>query len=145
MIRSTCMILLLVGLVMALAGCAGGPSYSQSAAKTPPLAGGQGRIYFYREGSMFGAAIQPHIMLNDVTVGSSKPGGFFYVDCPPGDYTVTCVTEGVQSLKISLAAGETRYVRTLISMGLGIGHITPQLEDSTDAMKILKDCHYTGQ
>jgi hypothetical protein len=145
MIRSICTMLLLVGYAMALAGCTGGPSYSEVAAKTPLLASGQGRIYFYRDGSFFGGGIRPHVALNDQEIGSSIPGGFFYVDRSPGIYTVTCYTEGVQSLKISLAAGERRYVRTVISMGLGIGHITPQLEDPTDAMQTLKDCHYTGQ
>ena len=47
---------------------------------------GLGRIYFYREKRFVGSAMDPHILLNGVTVGNSMNGGYFYVDRAPGDY-----------------------------------------------------------
>jgi hypothetical protein len=47
-----------------MAGCASGPKYSELAAKTPAMKAGEGRIYFYRDASMFGAAVQPDLRLN---------------------------------------------------------------------------------
>src|ERR1700686_5101650 len=78
---------------MLLAACASGPKYSDVKSSIPPLSSDQGRVYFYRSNSMMGSAIQPSIMLNGEKVGDSKPGGFFYVDRPPGNYEVVCGTE----------------------------------------------------
>ncbi len=48
------------------------------ASSIPSLQIGRGRVYFLRSASMFGAAIQPDIRLNNEVVGESKPGGFFF-------------------------------------------------------------------
>ena len=50
----------------------------------PDLAPGLGRIFFYRSNSAGGAIAQPKIFLNEEVVGVSRPGGFFFVDRPPG-------------------------------------------------------------
>ncbi len=113
-----------------LAGCASGPKYADMKSSIPPLAGDKGRIYFYRSSSMAGGAIQPKIVLNGAKVGSSKPGGFFYVDRAPGNYEVTCSTEVERKATFVLAAGQERFVKTSISMGLLAGHVTPELVDN---------------
>ena len=66
---------------LALTGCAAtGTKYSDMAASIPAAKSSEGRIYFFRSSSFVGAAIQPDIKLNGQVVGTSKPGGFFYVD-----------------------------------------------------------------
>jgi hypothetical protein len=42
---------------------------------------------------VLGAAVQRAVKLNGEVVGKAVPQGFFYVDRPPGDYTVTTATE----------------------------------------------------
>ena len=83
----------------------------------PGLKAGQGRIYFLRSSSMFGAAVQPEIRLNGQVVGQSKPGGFFYVDRAAGTYSATTATETENAASFKLDSGEIKYLRTSPSMG----------------------------
>ncbi len=92
---------------------------------------------------MGGAAIQPNIMLNGEKVGDSKPGGFFYVDRAPGNYEVVCGTEVDRKATFVLASGQERYIKTTISMGLMVGHVTPELVDSAEGMGAIQSLHYT--
>ncbi|MGF6773582.1 hypothetical protein P3T18_006096 [Paraburkholderia sp. GAS199] len=126
-------------------GCASGPQYKDVAASIPTLKEAQGRIYFYRANSMFGAALQPHVYVNDQPVGKSQPGGFFYVDEPAGDYVVSTRTETKKTVSFHLDAGETKYVKTSVGFGLLVGRIIPTLESTDDATRDIVDLHYIGE
>jgi hypothetical protein len=109
-----------------LAGCAtGGARYADVGA--PKLAPDRGRIYFYRSAAIVGVAVQPDIKLNGESVGSAAPGGFFFVDRPRGNYVASSATEVEAKLAFTLAAGETKYVRTSISPGIIVGHMNFEL------------------
>lgn len=125
-------------------GCASGPQYKDVASSIPNLKESQGRIYFYRPDSMFGAAVRPSVNLNGAAVGQSKPGGFFYVDEPAGMYVVSTETETEKTASFTLDAGETKYVRTSIGLGPLVGRIIPSLESSGEGSKALEDSHYIG-
>lgn len=56
--------------VSLMAGCASGVKHSEMASSMPTLKQGEGRVYFMRSASMFGAAVQPDIRLNGEVVGS---------------------------------------------------------------------------
>src|SRR5688572_9924685 len=88
-----------------LAGCASGIKHSEMASSIPTIAAGQGRVYFFRSSSMVGAAVTPDIRLNGAVVGESKPGGFFYVDRPAGNYTASTSTETQKTLSFTLQPG----------------------------------------
>jgi hypothetical protein len=126
------------------AGCATGPAYRDVASSIPTLAANHGRIYFFRSGSMFGAAIQPDVQLNGQVVGQSKPKGFFYVDEPAGQYTAATTSETEKTVSFSLEAGETKYVRTSASLGIVVYRIVPSLESADIAVKEIEDSKYTG-
>ncbi len=133
-----CMVMLL------LTACAtSGPSFTQTQATATPIAADSGRIFFYRPSSIMGAAVQPSIKLNGVVVGSSIPGGYFFVDRPAGSYKVSTTTEVERDLSLTLEVGQTRYVRTDVSMGFMAGHVSPELVDADKALKEIKDCHLT--
>lgn len=137
--------LLLLAAAAVMAGCAAtGPLYSDVAARIPPLATDQGRIYFMRADTLFGAAITADIHLNGDVVGKSERGSFFYVDRRPGNYTVATSTETEKQLTFTLAARETKYVRTSVSMGLLVGRIAPQLVSPSVAKTEIANLHYTG-
>jgi hypothetical protein len=53
------------------------------------------------------------------------------VDRPPGDYEVTTTTELKKSLTFHLEAGQVRYVKLGLSMGLLAGHVYPELMDES--------------
>jgi len=139
-----CSLLVPVCLTMIMVGCASGPKYKDIAAEIPPVPQSQGRIYFYRDGSPVGSAIQPPIYLNGDKVGKSVPGGFFYVDRQPGEYKVKTSTEVERILTFMLADQEKKYVRTKVSIGLIVGHVLPILEDEEEALKTLNKSAYIG-
>ncbi|RCS59878.1 DUF2846 domain-containing protein [Parvibium lacunae] len=129
---------------LALVGCASGPKFHdvQSAISQPQ--GDKGRIYFYRERSPVGAIIQPDIRVNNEIVGVSKPGGYFFIDRVPGKYEVTTSTEVTRAVDFRLAAGQTIYVKTEVSMGFLVGRISPLIVTSATALSELADMSYIG-
>lgn len=142
--KRICRTLAGAGSVLLLAACASGPTYRDVAASIPTLDGHLGRLYFLRSASILGAAIQPVIQLNGQIVGRSTPGGFFYVDEPPGTYTVITATEVEREITFDLAAGQTRYVRTAAGLGVLVGHVTPSLVWPETAEAEIQSLHYTG-
>lgn len=127
-----------------LAGCATGPTFQEVQSRMTPLAPDTGRIVFLRSNSVVGGAVQPEIKLNGQVVGASKPGGFFWVDRPSGNYLVTSATEVERTLSLSLAAGETKYVRSSITFGLIVGRVQLALETPEKAQAELPELSYTG-
>ena len=140
-------ILMALGLaaVIGITGCAAkGPSLGMISDRMPMLHADQGRIFFYRDKSMFGAAVQPMIRLNGEEVGKSVPGGFFFVDRPAGDYEASSSTEVKRSVTFTLAPAETRYIRTTVGMGFFVGHVYPELVSAEDGEKALPSMSYIG-
>lgn len=135
---------LLLLAVALLAGCATGPKHAEVAKGFPTLKAGEGRVYLYRSNSMMGAALQPTIYVNGKAVGSSKPGGFVYVDLPAGPVEVTCGTEVEKKATFMLGAGETRYVRTAVGFGILVGRVYPELVDSNTGAKEVAESSYIG-
>jgi hypothetical protein len=135
----------LIGAAVLIAGCAAtGIKHEELAKSMPAIKAGEGRIYFMRSDSMFGAAVQPDIKLNGQVVGQSKPGGFFYVDRPAGNYAATSATETEKSLTFALQAGETKYVRSSVQMGVMVGRVVLDLETPEKAKTELAGLSYTG-
>ena len=134
----------LFGVALLAVGCASGPKYSEMAAKMPNLKPGDGRVYFYRESSMMGAAVQPDIRLNGQVVGTSKPGGYFYVDRPAGTYVAAASTETEKTASFTLDAGETKYLKSAPSFGLVVGRIVITLESADKAKTELASLSNTG-
>ena len=137
--------LMVATLFLVLAGCATtGKEYSEMQSSVSPLKQGEGRVYFYRESSMVGAAVQPEIRLNGDDVGTSTPGGFFFVDRPAGSYQAHAATEVDRMISFTLADGETKYIRTSPTLGVIVGHVEFTLVDQAQAKKEMAELHYTG-
>jgi hypothetical protein len=126
-------------------GCATtGPTYSEMSDSMPSLSSEMGRIYIYRT-SVFGAALQPGVVLNGEVVGKAVPNGFFYVDCPAGNHEIVTSTEVERELSFTLDKGEIRYVRLDVSIGFFVGHVYPNLIESEVAESEISKCHYIGE
>jgi len=134
--------LLLAGFL--LASCASPRSLDEPPLQLPPLKPGYGRVYFVRPGDLTGSAVQPEIRMNNEVVGRSVPGGFSYVDRPPGKYAVTTATEVENAVTFQLAAGETKYIRTTVTAGILVGHITPTLEFPEQGQSDISSLRYVG-
>jgi Protein of unknown function (DUF2846) len=127
------------------AGCATGPKFTEVAKSISPIKPGEGRIYFFRSNSMLGAGIQPEIRLNNTVVGASKPGGFFYVDRPAGTFLAATASETEKTLSFVLAAGETKYVRSSVGMGILLYRIHLELEDAKTAQAEVETLSFIGK
>lgn len=128
-----------------LSGCAAtGPSFQEMESSIPTLGGDAGRIYFLRDFSPFGAAVQPELRVNDELVGRSRPGGFFYVDRKPGTYVASSTTEVVSEYTFDLKAGETRYIRSAIGMGILAGRVHFQEEPAANGRAMVAKMAYIG-
>ncbi|MBE7367221.1 DUF2846 domain-containing protein [Ramlibacter pallidus] len=127
-----------------VSGCATGVKHDQMASSMPSLKAGHGRIYFLRSASMLGAAVQPDIRLSGQVVGQSKPGGFFYVDRPAGNYVASTSTETEKTVSFNLQAGETKYIRSSIGFGVMVGRVVLEPETPEKAKAELGSLSYTG-
>lgn len=140
-IKAVCAVIILA----LVTGCAAtGPLYSDISATIPPVSASKGRIYFYRSDTMLGAAVTSDIKLNDKVVGRSERASVFYVDEKPGNCVVSTSTEVEKQLTFTLAAGETRYVHTSVSMGVLVGRINAKLVNAAEAKAEIPSLHYIG-
>jgi hypothetical protein len=93
---------------------------------------------------LFIAAIALVAGLNNEVVGRSVPGGFSYVDRPPGKYAATTATEVENAVTFQLAAGETKYIKTTVTPGVLVGHVTPTLEFPEQGQSDISRLRYVG-
>lgn len=137
----------LVALALLSAGCAStsGTKYRDMANTLSRIKPGEGRIYFFRADTPFGAALQPGVRLNKVAVGKSKPGSFFFVDRPAGTYLAATTSDPQKTLGVPLGEGESIYVRMSPSFGLVAGSIVLDLEAPEKAKAELGWLAYSGQ
>jgi hypothetical protein len=115
-----------------------------SSATAPRLAGGMGRIYFYRNGMPIGLAVQPDIKLNGEKVGNAVPNGFFFVDRPAGKYEITATTETEEKVTVTLRAGETQYVQFYITPGILLPHANLNPVTREKAEQEMAELHQVG-
>lgn len=127
-----------------LASCASPRGLDEPPLQLPPLKPGFGRVYFTRASELGGYALQPEIRMNNEVVGRSVPGGFSFVDRPPGKYVVATATEVENSVNFQLAAGETKYIKTRVSPGILVGHVTPTLEFPEQGQSDVNRLRYVG-
>lgn len=127
-----------------LAGCASPRGLDEPQVQIPPLKAGYGRVYFTRPGELVGSAVQPEIRMNNEAVARSVPGGFSYVDRPPGQYAVTTATEVENAVTFQLAAGETKYIKTAVTPGILVGYVTPTLEFPEQGRSDISRLRYVG-
>jgi hypothetical protein len=131
--------------VAALAGCAAeGPLHKEVAASFPTVPADKGRIYFYRGDTFMGAAVTSDITLNARVVGKSERGSFFFVDENPGNCKASASTEVEREVTFTLAAGETKYIKSSVSMGVMVGRVNLELVGPADAANEITELHYTG-
>lgn len=131
-------------LVVLATGCASGPKFADVASSIAPVPSKQGRIYFYRSGTL-GAAIQPEVRLNGSVVGKAEPNGVFYVDRAPGNMEVITGSEIDRKLTFTLGAGETRYVKLGVGFGVLVWRVIPELVDEPRAKSEIADLAFIAR
>ena len=127
---------------LGLSACATGPEsggrpLDWANLESPPAE--QGRIYFYRPNASLFPVIRPQVIVNGRLVGISRAGEVFYRDAHPGRYEIYLVGEEDRTLDLTLAAGETRYVRTSIDLDLLGPRLAPEAVALAEAQQEIHD------
>lgn len=112
-------------LMLILSACASGVPVSESNVPKEAIPDGKSRIAVYRT-NILGLAIQPKVSVDGREAGRCTPSGVFYVTVEPGQHTVSATTEVTKTSYISVAEGETAYVKCSIGFGMLAGH--PKLD-----------------
>ena len=133
---------LIAAAFLALSACTsapddGGRPLAWANLEAPPAE--QARIYFYRPSASLFPAIRPEVIVNGRLVGISRAGEVFYRNAHPGRYEVYLVGQEERRLELSLAAGETLYVRTSIDLALLGPRLTPEAVEADEAQQDLSD------
>ena len=135
--------LALAFLVSLAAACATGPRFDAVEKDLRPLVADKSRIWFYRTG-VLGAGITPDIRLNGAVVGTAVSSGAFFVDRDPGNMEVVTGSEVEKKLTFTTEAGDTRYVRMAVGLGVLVYRIIPELVDTAMARHEMAELTFTG-
>jgi hypothetical protein len=96
-------------------------------------------VYVYRPSSL-GAAIEPNVVANGVTLAVLPSHGYFVYYAAPGELTLTQHTEASTSVTLDVKAGETYYVKGSMGMGFFVGHPHLVIVSKDVAASEIKDC-----
>ncbi|MDB5985593.1 MAG: putative lipoprotein [Nevskia sp.] len=140
--KSRWMLLLLVASAL-VSACATGNTFKDLSRRIPSLPLTQSRVYFYRTTTK-DAALQPAVSLNGETVGIAKASSFFFVDREPGHYEVLVGGDVEDKLPLTLAAGQTHYVRFDSRIGLLQNYLVPIENNEIDGAAEILNMDYTG-
>ncbi|OHD74123.1 MAG: hypothetical protein A2V99_15225 [Spirochaetes bacterium RBG_16_67_19] len=130
-------ILLALGLLAALAGCASlGPPF-QPLASVPS---GKAVVYFYRPSSFVGSAVSFTVNAGELPIISLSNGGYFPYIAAPGRISFWAKTEAESFVIIDVEPGLEYYLKGTVGMGILVGR--PKLEQVPAAMGRLEilDC-----
>src|SRR5262249_32168380 len=113
---------IIVCVSLAVAACAQLPP--TASVVIPPIAAGQARVWFYRDGGPYDGVGTPYLRMNDAIVGISEPGGASYRDVPAGPYHITVDSYGkdfYQDQNVQLASGQESYSKIVSLRNLVVG------------------------
>ena len=131
-------------LLLVLGGCAQNgsePSPLAESATSPtidlpsPPPPGQGRIYFYRSDLPLMVALAPEVIVNGRQIGEAAYEAVFYRDALPGRYEVFLASSPEEPIYFSLAAGDLRFVKTVVDIGLTGTSLTAELVEEAKARR----------
>jgi hypothetical protein len=123
-----------------MGGCAGMTRSTEH--PTPSIQPDHGLVYFFRESSFKGGAIQYDVRDNGNVIGALQSGTYFFENATPGKHTYSAKTEAESDVTIDVAAGQTYYVQGTISMGFFAGHPHLKLADASTAQPALAKLDY---
>jgi hypothetical protein len=90
------------------------PSGKAAAQDQAAIPDGMARLYVFRPIRSYGGHIEDYITLNGVRVHRLAAGSGFYCDVHPGDYVIGVASHQSYPAKVSVAAGQSRYVCVML-------------------------------
>jgi Protein of unknown function (DUF2846) len=104
----------------------------------PPVPSCKARIYFFRAAQLWGAVLQPQLLLDGSPVGRAVAARYFYKDVNPGFHEVTVRTLVTRRLCLDTEAGETTYIKFSVGFGWLIGSFRIEVIDPDVAREEMK-------
>lgn len=135
---------LLIAPTFAMAQEASGTTAAATAAPSAgntligPAPQDQGRIVFFRESKMVGAAIGFKVREGETELGKLRSGKYFVVNVAPGKHEYNVHGETKDVLTMEIEPGETYYVQGSIGMGFIAGRPNLAPSDETTFMAMSK-------
>lgn len=126
-------LLLAVGLIVLLSGCASVPMASterDSKAKTFAVKPGMSNIYVYRNESI-GAAVKMDVELDGKLVGQTVAKSYFALEVLPGKHTLNSKAENDSVIDVNAGEGKNNFIWQEVKMGLMYARNKLQLVDET--------------
>jgi hypothetical protein len=132
---------ILIASTLGFVSCVNGPTHTEALSTLPPIPKGKGRVFVYRESSMFmGGGVRPAIKIDDQKIGTSKPNGFCYSDQPSGKHVVSLTTEATHRTVVNVTSGQPSFVQTYVTPGILIGRLVPSYVDKIEGESAIQNC-----
>src|SRR5580693_4074046 len=90
------LLLTLMGIMLCGVAIAG-PDATALPNTSSQVSGAAARIWVYRDDGPFDSLARPYVRLNGAIIGISEMQGVLYRDVPPGVYTVTVDSDGMDT------------------------------------------------
>lgn len=104
--------------------CAGCSADGTPFTKVDSIPDGKGVVYIYRPAHFTGSAVYGTLKANDVPITKVTNGGYFPYVAEPGMLHLSIATETTNSTDVDVEAGKETYVKSSVSIGLLVGHLT---------------------
>lgn len=88
-----------------------------------PIPAGKGVVYIYRQPSYLGAGVFGTLTANKIPITKIRNGGYFPYVSNPGPVHFEVTTEATNEANVTVDAGQEKYLKTTIGMGLFVGHL----------------------
>jgi len=129
--------------LIAVAGCASGPTYDEHASTMAPIPSDKGRLYVYRLTSEVNE-LRPTVRINGEPTDRAIPLRFFYLDLPAGKYEISISKKTDQILTVNLETGGETFVRLDLLNASFFWPFIPVLVDPDKAREELRKTEYSG-
>ena len=101
---------MMVGIAAILSGCIGGTPYEEAGALIPKVKANQGRIFAYRNISVFSNMVRRVLYVDGKPVADVLSGKSTFINIKPGKHFIT-FNKGLNRLNINVPRGKTIYLR----------------------------------
>jgi hypothetical protein len=137
---------MLMALVVAVAGCASGPRYSDTSTSLATLAPTKVRLTIFREAHFAGSGVDARVKIDGRTVGKVPNGSVLVVEYEPGNLRIgldaRSQSDGME-FTLPTTAGENYYVEirsTHADYMTNMGGVLPYVLGSMHAEGVTQHC-----
>lgn len=95
------------------------PALAEPVQSIEPPPPGLARLYVYRQHDLLLVTLEPHVIVNGLSLGTIAMGEAFFRDARPGRYEIHLSSDPWHVVELQLGPGDTAFVRATLRVGLG--------------------------